>query len=973
MRARDVLSLSGLSATLPPLLGSTFVIAMSFANKVNTLRRFFSIPDAQELLSAVADMNAAMGIIANGALPAQVDTLVAATGVCATAVPTAAEATIVTASPACAGIKRRAEAPSPAPSSTPLSTPLDKKQKTLFNAMPSASKTSISAAELRKQRELALQGESYTPKYSDARTFESERGESSRAAAPVRVYNCSRCSRTFGRPASLRMHEVMSHAPRTKPKVFEPPPPRPPPPPPHVSVPLAVAADGRVSVGITIAGRPIDQLRAEAAAAAARGEERKKAQVAEWKRRERLREAEVEADSVERRGGSGKQQSYTPKEKVGAVEVCNSIYKNETIINKGAGWRDKTINPKYWGIPFTNVVKWRKPDEHRRLLRAAARAHAGTLVRIDKESRKKGKYAAMERELFEIFKARRARGRKVSARWLTHTARHILRQSNPQAAASFKGGKDWRRRYRSRWGISIRKKTNGKNTTWEETKPVLQRYFRALRRRVTLSEAELALYATDGSTAPAAATATVPAERRKYGRYLPWQRANVDQIPLPFVNDMDTTYEITGADRVAINQLGPAMSKRQATGQTCIRAEVPPPPVGADAAALKRYKDNLMEQPPPTIIMRGKGNVFQAELDAYPEGLVVLWQPKAWVDRPTACDWAKKSWKKMVEADVAAGVADESTRYLLFEDNLDAQCKDRNPAYTDYLEKECRTDDHKVPPGKTDQVQPIDRGEGRQIKIYMGQEEDDWLEDDNNLQKWENNELTASDRRVLIATWFYKASIRAGKSAAARKYFEHAGALMTADGSDDHLIKLEGVPKGETFTFMDTATTTTSPAADDPTAIEPEPEDVAPPRDAAEGDDGGNLWNLDEDDDEDDDDVPPAPCEPPAGFAFTASPPSVAALAFSKTASEAADSLIGSSILFHWPVIGWHQGSLQRRNIDGRIKRGGEQCNFYIYYEVDDDEVPTALRFSDYGGEDEGAWLLLESAPAAEEAAAAEA
>ena len=425
----------------------------------------------------------------------------------------------------------------------------------------------------------------------------------------------------------------------------------------------------------------------------------------------------------------------------------------------------------YWGIAFSNVVKLvaEACGAHRRQLRAAARAHASTLLRIDKESRKKGKYAAMEKELFGLFKARRARGRKVSARWLTHAARHLLRQSNPQAAASFKAGKDWRQRFRSRWGISIRKKTNGKNTTWEETKPVLQRYLRALRRRVTLSEAELASYAADGS-------AIVPAERRKYGRYLPWQRANVDQIPLPFVNDMDTTYEMTGADRVAINQLGPAMSKRQATGQTCIRAEVPPPPVGADAAALKRYRDNLMEQPPPCIILRGMGNVKQAELDAYPEGLVVLWQPKAWVDRPTACDWAKKSWKKMVEADVAAGVADESTRYLLFEDNLDAQCKDRNPAYTDYLEKECYTDDHKVPPGKTDQVQPIDRGEGRQIKIYMGQEEDEWLEDDTNLQKWENNELTASDRRVLIATWFYVASIRAGKSAAIRKYFEHAGA-----------------------------------------------------------------------------------------------------------------------------------------------------------------------------------------------------
>ena len=35
-----------------------------------------------------------------------------------------------------------------------------------------------------------------------------------------------------------------------------------------------------------------------------------------------------------------------------------------------------------------------------------------------------------------------------------------------------------------------------------------------------------------------------------------------------------------------------------------------------------------------------------------------------------------------------------------------------------------------------------------------------------------------------------------------RKYFEHAGALMTADGTGDDLIKLEGVPKGEKlFTF----------------------------------------------------------------------------------------------------------------------------------------------------------------------------
>ena len=37
------------------------------------------------------------------------------------------------------------------------------------------------------------------------------------------------------------------------------------------------------------------------------------------------------------------------------------------------------------------------------------------------------------------------------------------------------------------------------------------------------------------------------AARRKYGRYKPYQRANVDQVPLPFVNGMDETYEEGGA------------------------------------------------------------------------------------------------------------------------------------------------------------------------------------------------------------------------------------------------------------------------------------------------------------------------------------------------------------------------------------------------------------------------------------------
>ena len=65
------------------------------------------------------------------------------------------------------------------------------------------------------------------------------------------------------------------------------------------------------------------------------------------------------------------------------------------------------------------------------------------------------------------------------------------------------------------------------------------------------------------------------------------------------------------------------------------------------------------------------------------------------------------------------------------------------------------------------------------------------MDDDDNLAKWEDNTLTASDRRIILANWFFKACNKALQGEAKRKYFEHAGALLTADGTDDNLIKLE--------------------------------------------------------------------------------------------------------------------------------------------------------------------------------------
>ena len=57
------------------------------------------------------------------------------------------------------------------------------------------------------------------------------------------------------------------------------------------------------------------------------------------------------------------------------------------------------------------------------------------------------------------------------------------------------------------------------------------------------------------------------------------------------------------------------------------------------------------------------------------------------------------------------------------------------------------------------------------------------------------------------------------------------------------------------------------------------------------------------------------------------------------------------------------------RNTDGRffklIDGEREKTNFIVYYEIDDEEVKTVLRAVDHGGDEDGAWVLLEVEPVA--------
>ena len=59
-------------------------------------------------------------------------------------------------------------------------------------------------------------------------------------------------------------------------------------------------------------------------------------------------------------------------------------------------------------------------------------------------------------------------------------------------------------------------------------------------------------------------------------------------------------------------------------------------------------------------------------------------------------------------------------------------------------------------------------------------------------------------------------------------------------------------------------------------------------------------------------------------------------------------------------------GKIVRRNLNYRITKKMdsvvEKVNFYVYYDIDGDEVKTAFRIEEWGGDDESAWMLLEMA-----------
>ena len=90
-----------------------------------------------------------------------------------------------------------------------------------------------------------------------------------------------------------------------------------------------------------------------------------------------------------------------------------------------------------------------------------------------------------------------------------------------------------------------------------------------------------------------------------------------------------------------------------------------------------------------------------------------------------------------------------------------------------------------LPENHTDKIQPCDTGCGCKMKDKIGAAMETWLEEENNLDKWQDR-LSAKDRRILMTQWTGEAwSELSNDETFFKTLFEKNSCFLTADGSDD--------------------------------------------------------------------------------------------------------------------------------------------------------------------------------------------
>jgi len=326
-----------------------------------------------------------------------------------------------------------------------------------------------------------------------------------------------------------------------------------------------------------------------------------------------------------------------------------------------------------------------------------------------------------------------------------------------------------------RYGVRIRVQPKYRKVTREVYEPKMKRWHAELRERLVIR---------GGSNANNAGRHIYndhPFDR-KWGRFPPYQRFAVDSCALPIYLSRSRNvdhYKIgendESKDKVCLTDPSHGLDRRHCSLLICLRG-------GEDG----------MERPQPrlALIFRGGRRFGSEEKTLWNKDVDVFFQERARVDPNIAAEWAKTTLGKSLDKNEG--------KFVLFCDNssplrgseFEANIAERGGVIWRGLE------DFEEGVSTASLWQPIEAGPAQLLKVLIGQAQRNWLENPENAKLWqgETKGFAAKDRRVLITHWV----AQAWKKFASDEYFQFrqnawqkTGCLMTADGSEDHLIRPE--------------------------------------------------------------------------------------------------------------------------------------------------------------------------------------
>ena len=410
-----------------------------------------------------------------------------------------------------------------------------------------------------------------------------------------------------------------------------------------------------------------------------------------------------------------------------------------------------------------------------------------------------GKYPLLEKQLYTDIRTKRAKGLRVTTKWIRIQIKKLIsKEHGDDAAKDWKSTLSWRYKFCRRWGISLRRKSNSRKPLSDRL-PKIKRWHARLVKRLARGKQLCPIF----------------------GRWPLSHRYDVDQVPCFFgKKDPVTLHCQEDGPRVTFAPNSGTDVRRDCSLQLCCRF-IPKGGV----------------QPKAGFVFTGTGQrIPKVETDQYDNRGVVFWQRKAWVNEEIACEWVLWGFKPFLQS------INQREEVCLFSDNLSAQTTAR---FNRLLRRKCNTKQHLEPAESTDEIAVIDAGVGRMCKNHMHRAYDEWFEEEDNNDRIVNEQVLVSEKSILLTKWFGNAWDHVRARMDFDRFALKTGSGLAEDLSNQKDIKLQGLEEEYTFSLDDGGDV---PSESDSEEEDEEEEDEEDDDDANEeegGDDENEVDDVD--------------------------------------------------------------------------------------------------------------------------------